>query len=69
MPIALRLQPSIPMICSRGKGRAIIMLDYSEDHSLYWVIVLDSSGEIWTVRNEDVRVRANETLCTACAPL
>jgi hypothetical protein len=59
-----RLDPTIPVVCPRGKGRAFMLIDYSEDHHLMWVIALDDTGEIWTYANPKVRVQSNETLDT-----
>lgn len=59
-----QLQPSIPVFCSRGAGRAFGVIDYGEDHHLMWIIALDANGQIWTVSNPDVRVRGNDTLGT-----
>lgn len=60
----IRLDPSIPMVCPKGRGRAIMMIDASEDHHIFWVIVLDDSGQIWTCANPEVRVQANWSLRT-----
>ena len=57
----IQLNPSIPMTTPRGKGQAILVLDYSPEHHLMWTVALDN-GEIWTFQNPDVRVRENETL-------
>ena len=60
----LRLDPSIPVHCPKGRGRAFLALDYSEDHFLFFTIAIDKTGEIWTYPNCDVRVLGNVTLGT-----
>jgi hypothetical protein len=68
----LRLDPSIPVVYGRlvdgeirqYKGRAIVMIDYSEDQHILWTIVDDATGQIWTIRNAMVRVQGNESIGT-----
>ena len=60
----LRLDPSIPMMTPKGKGRAIIVWDPGEDQHLQWTVAIDATGELWTFQNPEVRVRANRTLRT-----
>jgi hypothetical protein len=55
----LQLNPTIPMTCSKGHGYAIALIDYSQEHHLHWVIAIDSTGEIWTLPNTDVRMQKN----------
>ncbi len=67
-----RLDPTIPVLYSRytgddwvvRKGRAMLVIDYSEDGHLLWTIADDATGQIWTIRNPDVRVRSNDSLGT-----
>jgi len=68
MSIALRLEPSLPVETPDGPGRALIMLDYSEDHNLFWITALDASGEIWCYPSKWIRVQRNRTLGTECDP-
>lgn len=42
-------------------GRALFLIDYGENHSLIWVVGLEN-GEIWAVKNEEVRLPANWTM-------
>ena len=65
----LQLNPSVPVLTPKGKGRAIVLIDYGEDHHLMWVCAIDDTGEIWTYRNPEVRVHANTTLGTKTVPL
>lgn len=55
-----QLNPPIPMtVEGRGKGYAIAVIDYSQEHDLLWVVALDASGEIWAVPNPQVRMQKN----------
>lgn len=58
-----QLNPCIPMtIINKGKGFAVAVIDYSQEHDLLWVVVTDEGGEIWCVPNSLVRVQANWSL-------
>ena len=35
----LQLNPQIPLITEKGSGQAILLLDYSEEHDLMWVVI------------------------------
>jgi hypothetical protein len=70
-----RIDPTIPMLYGRhdaagewviGKGRAMLMIDYSEDSYVYFVISDDATGQVWIVDNRYVRVRGNDSLGTKC---
>ena len=54
-----QLAPSIPMTTSKGDGLAIAVIDYGQEHNLLWVVALNTSGEIWCVPNNEVRISAN----------
>jgi hypothetical protein len=57
----LQLNPPIPIGTPRGEGYAMVLIDYSQEHDLLWVVFLDS-GEAWTFANRDIRVIKNITL-------
>ncbi len=57
----LQLDPPIPLTTPKGKGWAVITIDYSQEHDLIWVVFLDESGECWSFRNQDVRIQKNIT--------
>lgn len=57
-----QLNPQIPLLTEKGPGQAIAVIDYSEEHDLKWVIILDDTGEIWTFQNSKVRGFANSTM-------
>lgn len=55
-----QLEPTIPVtVVGKGDGFAFLVIDYGQEHHLLWVVALDESGEIWTARNPEVRVRPN----------
>lgn len=59
MGMILQLNPSIPMIVTSKEnraGEAIFLWERSPEHFCYWGIVLDDTGEIWWVPNNEVRV-------------
>lgn len=58
----LQLSPSIPMMTPKGSAVAIAVLDYSEEHHLFWVCAIDATGEIWTYPNPEVRMQKNISL-------
>ena len=51
----VQLSPQIPVITPKGNAKAILLIDYSEDHNLMWVCIQDDSGEIWTWPNYKIR--------------
>lgn len=57
-----QLNPLIPVETDKGKGYAMAVIDYSQEHHLLWVVVLDVDGSIWQVPNPGVRVRDNYSL-------
>jgi hypothetical protein len=57
-----QLTPTIPLITPKGKGFAHLVIDYSQEHDLMWVVFLDDSGECWTFGNKDIRIVENATL-------
>jgi hypothetical protein len=60
--LILQLSPQIPLSTPKGKGQAVALIDYSEEHDLMWIVILDSGGEIWTFKNPDVRGIPNATM-------
>jgi hypothetical protein len=59
----LQLNPQIPLyVIGKGEGHALAIIDYSQEHSLMWIIAMTDSGEIWTVPNEKVRALWNYSL-------
>lgn len=59
----IQLNPMLPVyVLDKGTGYAFAMIDYSQEHDLYFVVAFDSTGEIWTVNNKQVRFQFNQTL-------
>ena len=65
----IQLDPQIPVVVKLdetidtwSKGYAFCMIDYSQEHDLLFVISLDSTGEIITIPNNEVRVDQNWSL-------
>ena len=59
----LQLNPTIPIVrVSDGmKGYAFMVIDYSQEHDLYFTCGMDN-GEIWTLNNKEIRLQNNITL-------
>lgn len=58
----LQLNPPIPMVTPKGDGYALLVVDYSQEHHMVWVVALDQGGAIWAFENPQVRVAHNVTL-------
>lgn len=56
----LQLNPMIPVysIPSQMEGYAFLVIDYSQEHDLLFVVALDN-GEIWTLSNRELRFCKN----------
>ena len=59
----LQLNPMIPVYSVRHnmEGYAFLVLDYSQEHNLLYVVALDN-GEIWTLKNQEIRFCKNISL-------
>jgi hypothetical protein len=59
----LQLNPPIPLfVPGKGPGMAVLVTDYGPDWDHWWTIILDRSGEVWTVPNSKVRGVNNVTM-------
>lgn len=58
----LQLNPPIPVITPKGKGLAILLLDYGVEYNLMWTVAIDETGEIWTYQNPDICMQRNITM-------
>jgi hypothetical protein len=58
----LQLNPALPVLTPKGKAYAHLVIDYSQEHDLYWVVFLQDNGECWTYSNKDIRLENNITL-------
>jgi hypothetical protein len=57
-----QLNPTIPMLTPKGEGYALMVIDYSQEHHLLWVVALDETGEIWAFPNTQVRLCKNPSM-------
>ena len=57
----LRLNPPIEMDTPHGRGWAIFVRDYGYDHDDLWTCVIAETKEIWTFRNNQIKVVDNVT--------
>jgi hypothetical protein len=58
----IQLNPTIPIVTPKGKGQALVLIDYGSEHNLMWVTAIDKTGEIWTFSNPEVRAQINITM-------
>lgn len=58
----IQLNPTIPLISPKGPCYAYALIDYSQEHDLYWVTFDNDTGECWTWSNKEVRMQNNITL-------
>ena len=57
-----QLDPPLPLETPKGRGWAHLLIDYSQEHDLLWVVFLNENGECWTFPNADVRMVNNISL-------
>lgn len=60
----LQLNPSIPVYLTDKEvtGECIGWIDYSKEDDLLWVVSLDTTGEIWIVPNNKIRLLKNYSI-------
>ena len=58
----LQLSPVIEVDTPKGRGHAEFLIDYGPEADLLWVVVMRDTGEIWTLRNADIRATANVSI-------
>ena len=58
----LQLNPPIPMNSPKGQGLAILLTDYGCEYDHMWTIAIDSTGELWTFANRELRMQKNITM-------
>ena len=57
----LQLNPPIPVETPMGEGLAQIIIDYSPEYSIHWVVFLQENGQCWTFPDEQIRAQRNIT--------
>lgn len=58
----LQLNPSLPLQTPKGPGRAILVIDYGEEHNLIFTVIIDETGEIWSFQGPEVKAQSNRTM-------
>ena len=58
----LQLSPVLEVDTPKGQGHAEFLIDYGPEADLLWVVVMRDTGEIWTLRNADIRATANVSI-------
>jgi hypothetical protein len=58
----LQLNPQIPVRTPKGNAQAFLIIDYSEEHDLKWVVFQDDTGECWAWSNKEIRAFPNATM-------
>lgn len=58
----LQISPPLPLKTPKGNGLAYFVIDNGPEHSLQWVVFLDTTGECWTYSNEMIRAQKNITM-------
>lgn len=58
----IQLNPPIPLNTPKGVGVAWLVIDYYPEYNLFWTVAIDSTGEIWTFNNIEVRAIKNTTM-------
>jgi hypothetical protein len=58
----LQLSPVLEVDTTKGRGHAEFVIDYGPEADLLWVVVMRDTGEIWTLRNADIRATANVSI-------
>lgn len=64
----LQLNPQIPIDTPKGRAQAVLVIDYSEEHHLIWVVFQDDTGECWAWPNDKIRAIKNPTLGRLLCP-
>ena len=57
-----QLNPPLPLETPKGRGWAHLLIDYSQEHDLLWVVFLNENGECWSFSNSEIRMVNNLSL-------
>lgn len=57
----IQLSPTIPLTTPKGKAMAHFLIDYGQEHDLFWVCFQNDTGECWTWNNKNIRLQENIT--------
>jgi len=59
----LQLNPPIPVfVVGKGAGFAVGWIDYSQEHDTLWKVIITATGEVWDVRQSQIRGELNISL-------
>lgn len=58
----IQLNPCVPLNTPKGPAMAHFLIDYGQEHDLFWVCFLDMNGECWTFNNKSIRLPFNYSL-------
>jgi hypothetical protein len=60
----LQLNPPIPVYVpsKQQTGLAHILIDYGPEFHLIWTVVMDLTGEVWSLPNPEIRGQKNITM-------
>jgi len=58
----IQLNPTIPVETPKGKGYAHVLIDYSQEHDLLWVVFINDTRECWTFPNSEIKIDTNISL-------
>ena len=59
----LQLNPMLPVhVVGKGDGYAFLVIDYSQEHHIVWVVAMNKGGAIYAVENPDIRMAVNWTM-------
>lgn len=58
----LQLEPPIPVETPKGKGLALVLIDYGAEHNLIWVCAIDETRECWAYKNPEIKFQSNPTM-------
>lgn len=58
----LQLSPVLEVDTPKGRGHAEVLIDYGAEADLLWVCIICDTGEVWTLRNADIRATANVSI-------
>lgn len=58
----IELTQELWLITPKGQGIAILVCDRGSNSDLEWTVIIQSTGEIWTFKNYDVKAAANVTM-------
>jgi hypothetical protein len=58
----IQLNPTIPLDTPKGPGYAHFALDYSQEHSVMFLVFINETGEPWIFEQREVRLRPNRTM-------